>query len=199
MEIAPASWPTRCSLSNVNTSAATKVQLGFSLAALCVMTIGLAEMVIHCALLRPHPELLCGGAGAIGFVMWFGSRLGSKGTSSSENPLTCLAEPSYWGLLLALSALLAYSHSAYRRAQIKPVAKVEQTHAAAPPQVVFPPLKLEGIIFQGARSTALINGKVVSAGEEVGTVDIVAIQPDHVTVVFQGQTNVLHLSGPPKQ
>ena len=178
----------------MNLTIVTKVQLGFSLAAISVMTIGLAELLIHCPPLRMHAELLCGGAGGIGFVMWLGGRLSSKADRGDGNSLAYLTGPRYWGLLLALSALLAYSHSAYRRLQNKPIVPVvAERPVPAARKVVFPPLKLEGVVFQGAKSSALVNGKVVFVGDDVDLVEVVSIQPDHVVMVLEGQTNTIFL------
>lgn len=180
--------------SHMNLTAVTRVQLGFSIAAISGMTIALAELLIHCPPLRSHAELLCGAAGGIGLLMWVGGRITAAKAASADNSLAYLAEPRYWGLLLALSALLAYSHSALSRSQSKPVTRVAQAVSAPPPEAtVFPHLKLEGIVFQGAKSSALINGKVLALGDDIEQAQLVRIDPDHVAVTLQGQTNVLYL------
>jgi len=178
----------------MNLTIVTKVQLGFFLAAISVMTIGLAEMLIHCPPLEMHAELLCGGVGGIGLLMWLGGRLSSTADRGDGNSLASLAGPRYWGMLLTLSALLAYSHTAYRRLQTKPIVPVvAERPAPAARKVVFPPLRLEGVVFQGAKSSALVNGKVVYVGDDVDLVEVVSIQPDHVVMVLEGQTNTVFL------
>jgi hypothetical protein len=58
---------------------------------------------------------------------------------------------------------------------------------------VFPPLKLQGLAVNGARSSALINGEFLYLGEGIGNVRLVAVEPEQVKVELGGQTNVLRL------
>jgi hypothetical protein len=59
--------------------------------------------------------------------------------------------------------------------------------------VSFPPLKLQGIVFNGAKSSAVINGQVLAPGEQIGNVALVAVAPGYVTVELEGQTKWLVL------
>jgi hypothetical protein len=175
----------------------TKVQIGFSLGAVSVMTIATAELLMHWGPLRSRAGIVCGVLGGAGFLLWLAGRARSQSNDSAEHSLAWFTKPRYWGLLLALTALLAYSHSAYRRFQAKApvvVAPAALPQAApAAPKVVFPALRLQGIVFQGAQSSALINGRVLYVGDEISLVQVVAIGPDHVVVTLQGQTNLLQL------
>jgi hypothetical protein len=54
--------------------------------------------------------------------------------------------------------------------------------------------KLQGIVYQPGRSTAVINGKTVSAGERVGDSRVLKVEKDFVVLVNSaGQTNLLDL------
>jgi hypothetical protein len=67
------------------------------------------------------------------------------------------------------------------------------------PVVAFPPLNLQGLTFNGAKSFAIINGFTVGIGEHIGLagtlaqVRVVAVDRDRVTVELDGQTKVLVL------
>ncbi len=143
-----------------------------------------------------YPAAICGGLGGLGLLVYVaGVAEAGKGVSA-ESALACLGTPKHWGLLVMLSACLVYAHCTYRRIQAnRPAAAPPQVQKApaAPPPVKFPPLHLQSIVFQGARSSALINGKVVCLGEDVELVQVVEIRPDRVFVAFQGQTNMLAL------
>src|SRR5690242_11669065 len=118
----------------MSAGAVTRVQIGFTLVAVSVMTIGTAELLIHWSLLEFRAGIVCGGLGGAGFLVWLVGRAGSRSDDSAEPSLAWFTKPSYWGLLLALTALLAYSYSTYRRLQARaPV--VRAPAPAAPPQV----------------------------------------------------------------
>ncbi len=53
--------------------------------------------------------------------------------------------------------------------------------------------KLQGIVFNPRRPSAVINGKTLFLGDRVAGFRVVAIGPDSATLVSGGQTNVLML------
>jgi hypothetical protein len=61
----------------------------------------------------------------------------------------------------------------------------------SPPQPA--PLKLQGIVFNPKRPSAVINGKSLFRGDRIGAFRVLAIGPDSVTLVGGGRTNVLTL------
>lgn len=68
----------------------------------------------------------------------------------------------------------------------------------APPAATLPPAsalpRLNGIFFNPARPTAIVNNKLVSTGSRVGEFTVLAITQNSVTLANGGQTNVLSLS-----
>lgn len=71
---------------------------------------------------------------------------------------------------------------------------VEQPVAVAPPEPPKPaPLKLQSIIFNASRSSAMISGKFVFVGDKVQGYRVTAIDQETVTLIGNGQTNVLSL------
>ncbi|HLX70626.1 MAG TPA: hypothetical protein VKV04_13450 [Verrucomicrobiae bacterium] len=63
------------------------------------------------------------------------------------------------------------------------------TVAAPPPKLI----KLQGILYAGHSSTAMISGQTVMAGDEVGGYRVAAIDQRSVTLVCAARTNVLSL------
>lgn len=64
----------------------------------------------------------------------------------------------------------------------------------APPETPKPaPLRLQSIIFNASRSSAMISGKFVLVGDKVQGYRVTAIDQETVTLVGNGQTNVLSL------
>jgi type IV secretory pathway VirB10-like protein len=64
--------------------------------------------------------------------------------------------------------------------------------AVQPPAPVLP--KLNGIFFNPAKPTAILNGKLVSPGSRTGEFTVLAITQTSVTLAGGGRTNVLSLS-----
>jgi hypothetical protein len=59
--------------------------------------------------------------------------------------------------------------------------------------VVFPDLQLQGLIYNGENSTAVINGRTLRVGRHIGEVKLVAIAANTVTVELSGEQRVLQL------
>jgi hypothetical protein len=63
--------------------------------------------------------------------------------------------------------------------------------AATPPKP--DPLKLQGILFSPNRPSAMIGGKTVFVGDQLGEFHVAAIASDSATLISDTQTNVLKL------
>jgi hypothetical protein len=68
------------------------------------------------------------------------------------------------------------------------------TNAPLVAQTKAPP-KLQSIVFHPTRPSAMIDGKIFFVGDKMGGLKVAAIARDSVTLVGDGQTNVLVLSG----
>ena len=64
---------------------------------------------------------------------------------------------------------------------------------APAPQPKAAPLRLQAIVFNPSRPSALISGKTVFLGDKLGDARVVAIDQDSATLVGAGKTNVLTL------
>jgi MSHA biogenesis protein MshK len=68
------------------------------------------------------------------------------------------------------------------------------TAAIAPaPQPKPAPLRLQAIVFNPKRPSALISGKTLFLGDKLGDARVVAIDRESATLVGGGRTNVLSL------
>ena len=68
------------------------------------------------------------------------------------------------------------------------------TAVAVPPPPKPAPLRLQGIVFNPTRPSAMISGKTVFVGDKVGGMRVLAIGQNSATLAGAGQTNVLLLA-----
>jgi len=170
----------------------TRARIGFAIA--LGVPIGAAEFAAfaHIEFLRRNMwlcSLVCGGTGVLcwltGQFFRLKQRSSTQGKSASENPLIFLKNLRYWGIILVLSGGAICWFSSLRNP--KP------TLVQAKPAVVFPELELQGLTLNGARSSAIINGQVLFIGEGIGSVQLVAVGTNQVTVGLGDQTKILSL------
>ncbi len=92
----------------------------------------------------------------------------------------------------AASAAPAVPDESAADAQVSETTNAPAVTAPPPPKPA--PLRLQGIVFNPSRPSAMINGRTVFVGDKMGDTRVVAIDRDSVTLVRAGQTNVLSLS-----
>jgi hypothetical protein len=63
----------------------------------------------------------------------------------------------------------------------------------------LPAVRVEAILQSGERRLAIVNGKVVRAGDRVGSIHILEVHIDGVRYSRGGETNVARLTGKPMQ
>ena len=71
--------------------------------------------------------------------------------------------------------------------------ETNRTAMTEPSPAVPAPLKLQGIVFDRKRPSAMINGHVVFVGDRIRDVRVMAIQQDNVLLVGASRTNLLSL------
>jgi hypothetical protein len=186
---------------------ATKCRGGFLIALVAVVTVGGKAAITHIGVLKRNEAVVCLALGLVGFLSWLSGRLGegkrvqlSQGQAAlveqaaAGDPLAFFRSLKCWGVILVLSAAILSGLATFHRA---PVLTVQARPLIAitneTPKVSFPPLDLQGIIVNGAKSSALINGQVLFIGEGLGKVVLVAVDPEYVTVELEGQTKSLVL------
>ena len=85
------------------------------------------------------------------------------------------------------------------KVEVAPAPVAVETNAAAPVIAAPPealklaPLKLQSIIFNPARPSAMISGKFVFIGDKVQGFRVTAIDQESVTLAGNGETNILSL------
>lgn len=166
----------------------TKARIGFAIGIGMLIGIGEAEACGRIELLQRYVTAFClfvGGAGFVGWVLGQIFQRKRMKVSEVENPFIFLKSLRYWGLILIVSTAGFYSRSALRHPSVMVV--------EAKPAAVFPALELEGLVLNGAKSSALINGHVLFVGDGIGNVQLLSIEGDHATVGLEGQTKVLTL------
>jgi len=171
----------------VKAAVTAKARLGFAIALGALIGVAEAEACKHVALLRLNSSLFCIAVVGAGSFSWLLGQLTERKKAKSDHPLIFLSSLRYWGMILIVSTAGLYSLNMLRRSQPAPVV------AQAKASVDFPPLDLEGVVCNGARSSALINGRVLFIGDGIGDVQLVAVDEGHATVALEGQKKVLTL------
>jgi hypothetical protein len=82
-----------------------------------------------------------------------------------------------------------------------PAAAVNDTNSAPSPVAIAEPpapkpapLKLQAIVYNPVRPSAIINGRTLFVGDKFADFHILAINQESATLVGKGQTNVLNLA-----
>lgn len=135
------------------------------------------------------------------------------GEVTAGHPLVFLVSLKYWGIILVLLAGILSCLVTWRRHKPTLVARANPLPAPAvkvtneapsvvfpsltvtneAPRLVFPSLELQGVVVNGEKSCALINGRVLFLGEAVSNAVLVAVDSEHASMAMEGQTNVLVL------
>jgi hypothetical protein len=186
-----------------------KILLGFSLALLIAITIG-CDVGLR---LLPNRQFILlwttGGFVLSGVVLLLCSMRADLAaaapgrflahTVTSEHPLGFFKSSKYWGWILVLAS---FPMCFYSQKHTEPLVVLARTVTPAkPPQPVTPPaapaapaalpfpkLSVTGIICNGARSTAVINGMTTALGSKVEGVKVVVIERWGITAELEGRT-----------
>ena len=182
----------------------TRVRVGFSLFLVAGIVIGVRAACTEFNLLHRNGAVICITFGLAGLLMWLiGGVAESKRKKMiqtedaltdhvfAEHPLAFLKSLKSWGMILILSAGALLTFGAYRPAKSAPLRPATHRVTNAIPTVSFPRLDLQGVIINGSKSSAFINGRVLYIGEGIGSARVVAIEPDHVIIELEGHTNIL--------
>jgi len=189
-----------------------KVVVGFSLALTICLTISCSYALVFVPPLQARPLWAAGGMGLVGLLLVTLGRMCvgtpdshdrialSVSVAAEEHPLHFFKLAGYWGCVLLISVVPAYL---LMRQLYKPLVVMARTlpkpepsrevilPKPTPPPVVirsFPQLVLRGLICNGARSTAAINGQTLRLGEKIEGAKVVAIERWGVTVEMDGRT-----------
>jgi hypothetical protein len=201
----------------------TKSRTGFLIAQVTIGTIVGEAAITGIDFLSRNDTLACTGLGLLGFVSWFAGRVCEARRAEStpvqdapdgeavaeEHPLAFLKSPKSWGVILVVLAGILSCLAVWRRHEPAPVVRARPLPAAiitvtnvvtnfvtitnVAPRLVFPSLELQGVVVNGAKSSALINGRVLYLGEGISNAVLVAVDAGRALVAMEGQTNALVL------
>src|SRR4051812_29432403 len=168
--------------------------LGFSVAIAAIFSVTVAETLVGKAIFENHRAHIAITLAVIGVTFWFvGRYLGRQRnlkaqfeTGSDPGKHFLLFDLRYWGpMLVALSGITLFICPLRTTQQIvaqapppppvqQPIAVEEPMPLPPPPEpkapVVFPALKMQGIIFRKIRPCAIINGHSYTTGDRLGNV-----------------------------
>jgi hypothetical protein len=187
----------------------TKARLGFAIAFGILVGIGEAQAIAHIDLIGNHAKLFCLLIAGLGVLSWFlGQYFKPFPTESSSIPNaegeTNMSRPPlffdglmYSGVILVIVSGIMFSLSLFHNREVHRHETVKVEPNVKPkvesPTVTFPPLELQGLILNGPKSSAMINGQVLFVGEGIGKVQLLAVDRQHATVGLEGQTKILTL------
>ena len=142
-----------------------------------------------------------------GLIVWVVGRLQPKGERkqapaneasaqelSEEGPLTFAKQPQYLGGILSLGGLALAIYIFLFEQRLPGPKPVAAAPPVARPATRFPELKLQGLTLHTAKSSAVINGRVVQLGEWVEGVQVVVIDRQGVGLELEGRTNRIQLT-----
>ena len=181
-----------------------KILVGCSLALIALITIVTSITVSFVTALQPLFIPIIIGISVLGalltiagVVKLFHQRETTPAPADSsvhENPLAFLGGAQFWGIILLISVLPTYFLcKRYMRRPPPPPPPVAKVAPVAVPEVKFPPMKVTGIVYNGDKSTAVINGRTVQVGEMIEGVRVVSIKPGVITLELSGKTKELQV------
>jgi hypothetical protein len=195
----------------------TKSRVGFLVALVAFFTIVGEAALTSIDLLSRNDTFVCAGVGLLGFLGWLTGRVREARRvdllpvqdtpaeeAAAEHPLALFGSLKGWGVILVLLAGTLSFLVAWRRhkpvlivhARPLPVATITMTNLVTrvititneAPRLVFPSLELEGVVVNGAISSAPIR-RVLRLGEALSNAVLVAVDSEHAFMAMEGQTN----------
>jgi hypothetical protein len=198
-------------------------RLGISVAIVAMFSIVMIEALQGKTFYQVYRWAICAVLLAMGtFLLLVGGFVNRKIRESQrddpEGPTGpfLLVNLQYWGLMLTIFGIIVIFIVPFQKVEareakaaapkekvVKKVVPAMVTNeppkpppAPAPPPpkpVVFPELKLQGIVYRGADSSALINGRTYFVGDIIADAKLMSISETNVVVERDGQQKVLQL------
>jgi hypothetical protein len=179
----------------VKISVVTRARIGFAIAIGILIGIGEAQAIERIDVVRNNVLLFSYGITCLGLLSWLVGQFSKRERIVAkterekylnEHPLIFLRSFKYWGMILVVVS----GFMSYRVSLAKPETSTlpeSQSERA----VIFPELELQGVIVNGAKSSAIINGQVLVVGEDMGNVKLLEVAKEHAKVGLEGQTKIL--------
>ena len=187
-------------------------RLGISVAIVAMFSILMTEVFQGKDFYQVYRWGICAGLLAMGaFLLVVGRFVNTRirdtqrgeGEEAPKGPFL-LVNLEYWGLILTIFGILVIFIVPYKKVEARalagrtnapPVKKIVATNEApaAPPIALPPGLKLQGIILNQGRPSALISGRTYFVSNRVGDALLIAITPTNAILEINGQRRVLVL------
>lgn len=140
---------------------------------------------------------------AVGRFVNAGIRESRRGDPEAPAGPFLLVNLEYWGLMMTIFAVIvaiiiptwrgeAVAREGRSGQPKTNVVKKVETPLTNPP-VVFPELKLQGLVFREGNPSALINGRTYFVGNSIGDAKLISVTESNVTLELQGQQRRLAL------
>ena len=187
--------------------------LGMSVAIIAAFCISVSETLVGHPVFEASRFYAAGAFVAAGVVSWFvGRTLADRRKNRDEEARFVLFDFRYWGpMFVVLGVITIFIRPIRTQEASKPVAvaappktpapAVVATKPEAKPEppipskpVVFPAMKIQGVIYRAAAPFAIINGQSYTIGDHVGNVVVKAIDRTSVLVELDGEMKVLTLN-----
>lgn len=183
-----------------------RIILGVLLVLFAVVAVAVAEMSIDNAWLRANRQYVAAAFAVVGVLIWW---VGHRVAKAREDNLGqngqkpfLLFDLRYWGpLLLAVGVITFFIHplrilrSRLPEAIAKPIETLlKKTPEPIKKAIVFPALRLQGVIIRQDRAFAIIDGNSYVVGDHLGEVIIKAIDRTSVMLEMEGEVKLLTLN-----
>ncbi len=184
--------------------------LGMSVAIIAAFCVSVSETLVGHPLFEAYRLHSAGALVAAGIAGWFAGRaLANRKRSREEEARFVLFDLRYWGpMFVILGVITIFIFPLRTRETAKPLAlappakkaepvvvAVKKLDPPAPPKaVVFPVLKIQGVIFRTTAPYVIINGQSYTVGDHVGEVVVKAIDRTSVMVELGGEFKVLTMN-----
>lgn len=184
--------------------------LGLSVGIVAVFCISVAELLVGNPFFEPYRPHAAIGLAVLGGIAWLTGRGVSSRRSADAGRGFILFDLRYWGPMLVVLGVItlfirplrwtpAVKEVQVAKRVVKEIVppapqKEEALMVAAPVPVIFPDLKIQGLIMSQDRPVVILNGHPYSVGDQLGEVVVKAIDRTSVMLEMQGAVKVLTLN-----
>ena len=182
-----------------------------SLAVAALFGLGMAQLVVGHPFFEPHRRHLAIALGGLGLVAWligwFLVRKHADDESSDERRVNWLCDFRYWGPMLSVLGGVTLCIQTLpddvafvrRLLGLDSGKKAVAVARAAPPPVpqapvIFPSVKIQGIVIRDARSAVIVKGRTYLVGDQIDGATIKEITRETVTLEKSSEVKIISLA-----
>ena len=188
-----------------------RIIVGILLVLFAVVGVVMAEIHFDNAWLRANRQYVAASFAGAGVLIWWAGQRVARARENNlgrhESKPFLLFDLRYWGpLFLAVGVVTFFIHplkiwqSRLPEAIAKPIEALRnKPPAPIKPEpikkaVVFPPLRIQGVILRRNQAFAIIDGNSYAVGDQLGEVVIKAIDRTSVLLEMAGEVKLLNLN-----